>query len=70
MGKGATPGLRARHTLWVENRRNCERLRATCLKLRCEEDPTTVIRELVDLAQEASGTTLQPGPFPPKPRKG
>jgi hypothetical protein len=40
------------------------------LKLRYDEDPMTVVCELVDLAQEASGTNLQPGPFPPKPRKG
>ena len=57
-------------TSWMEDRRNYDRLRANFLKLRYEEDPTTVIRELVDLAQEASGTSLQPGPFPPKPRKG
>jgi processive 1,2-diacylglycerol beta-glucosyltransferase len=44
--------------------------RENFLKLRYEEDPTLVVRELVDLAQEASGTNLQPGPFPPKPRKG
>jgi len=55
---------------WMENRRNYDRLRANFLKLRYEEDPTLVVRELVDLAQEASGTDLQPGPFPPKPRKG
>jgi processive 1,2-diacylglycerol beta-glucosyltransferase len=55
---------------WMENRRNYDRLRANFLKLRYDEDPTTVVRELVDLAQEASGTTLQAGPFPPKPRKG
>jgi processive 1,2-diacylglycerol beta-glucosyltransferase len=55
---------------WMENRGNYDRLRANFLKLRYEEDPTLVIRELVDLAQEASGTDLRPGPFPPKPRKG
>jgi processive 1,2-diacylglycerol beta-glucosyltransferase len=55
---------------WMGDRDNYERLRANFLKLRYEEDPTTVIRELVDLAQEASGTHLQAGPFPPKPRKG
>jgi len=56
-------------TSWMETPRSYDRLRANFLKLRYEEDPTLVIRELVDLAQEASGTTLQPGPFPPKPRK-
>ena len=55
---------------WMENRRSYDRLRANFLKLRYDEDPTLVVRELVDLAQEASGTALAPGPFPPKPRKG
>jgi processive 1,2-diacylglycerol beta-glucosyltransferase len=54
---------------WMENPRAYDRLRANFLKLRYEEDPTLVVRELVDLAQQASGTTLQAGPFPPKPRK-
>jgi processive 1,2-diacylglycerol beta-glucosyltransferase len=54
---------------WMENRGSYERLRENFLKLRYEEDPTVVIQELVDLAQEASGTKLLPGPFPPKPRK-
>ncbi len=55
---------------WMKNRRHYDRLRENFLELRYEEDPTTVIRELVDLAQEASSTGLKPGPFPPKPRKG
>ncbi len=55
---------------WMENHRAYDRLRANFLKLRYEEDTTLVVRELVDLAQEASGTDLQPGPFPPRPRKG
>jgi processive 1,2-diacylglycerol beta-glucosyltransferase len=55
---------------WVTDRRAYEQLRTNFHKLRYEEDPTTVIRELVDLAQEASRTSLRPGPFPPKPRKG
>lgn len=54
---------------WMANRRAYDRLRANYLKLRYEEDPTLVIKELVDLAQEVSGTAYQPGPFPPKPRK-
>ena len=53
----------------MENRRHYDRLRANFLKLRYEEDPTLVVRELVDLAQEASGTALKPGPFPLRPRK-
>ncbi len=54
---------------WMRDRSNYERLRANFLRLRYEEDPTVVVTELVDLAQEVSGTSLQPGPFPPKPRK-
>src|SRR3954464_13191523 len=54
---------------WMESHRNYDRLRANFLKLRYEEDPTTVVRELVDLAQEASRTNLRPGPFPAKLRK-
>ena len=54
---------------WMNNRGKYERLLANFLKLRYEEDPTVVVRELVDLAQEASGTALRPGPFPPRPRK-
>jgi processive 1,2-diacylglycerol beta-glucosyltransferase len=46
-----------------------EKYRSDFLKLRYEEDPTLVITELVNLAQEASRTAYQPGPFPPKPRK-
>lgn len=54
---------------WMANRRSYDRVRMNFLKLRYEEDPTMVITELVDLAQEASGTALRPGPFPPRPRK-
>jgi len=54
---------------WMADRGRYENLRANFLRLRYEEDPTLVFRELVDLAQEASGTALQPGPFPPKLRK-
>jgi len=56
-------------TSWMEDRRNYDRLRANFQKLRYEQDPTLVVRELVDLAQEASGTDLAPGPFPPRLRK-
>jgi len=54
---------------WMNHPASYERLRANFLKLRYEEDPITVVRELVDLAQEASRTDLVPGPFPPKPRR-
>ena len=55
---------------WMANRRNYDRLRANFLKLRYDEDTTLVVTELVNLAQEVAGTSLEPGPFPPKPRKG
>jgi processive 1,2-diacylglycerol beta-glucosyltransferase len=55
---------------WMANPRSYDKLRTNFLKLRYEEDPTLVVRELVDLAQEVSGTALQAGPFPAKPRKG
>jgi processive 1,2-diacylglycerol beta-glucosyltransferase len=54
---------------WMADRRRYAQLRESFMKLRYEEDPTIVVQELVDLAQEVSGTSLQPGPFPPKPRK-
>lgn len=54
---------------WMGDRREYKRMRADFLKLRYEENPIVVIEELVDLAQEVSGTRLKPGPFPPKPRK-
>jgi processive 1,2-diacylglycerol beta-glucosyltransferase len=53
---------------WLADRARYDRFRDNFLKLRYEEDPTLVITELVNLAQEASGTHYQPGPFPPKPR--
>jgi processive 1,2-diacylglycerol beta-glucosyltransferase len=55
---------------WMESRAVYERYRDEFLKLRYEEDPTVVITELVDLAQEVAHTNYQPGPFPPKPRSG
>lgn len=54
---------------WMTDRSNYDIRRNKFLKLRYEEDPTVVIRELVDLAQEVSGTALEPGPFPPKSRR-
>jgi processive 1,2-diacylglycerol beta-glucosyltransferase len=44
------------------------KLRENFLGLRYEEEPTIVVRELVELAQEAAGTTLTPRAFPP-PRR-
>ena len=54
---------------WLATPSNYEHFHDDFLKLRYDEDPTLVITELVDLAQEASHTAYQPGPFPPKPRK-
>jgi processive 1,2-diacylglycerol beta-glucosyltransferase len=54
---------------WMQDRRRYAVLRENFLKLRYEENPVLVIEELVNLAQEASGTKLQPGVFPPKPRR-
>lgn len=54
---------------WMADRRSYEALRARFLALRYEENPTVLIEELVNLAQEAAGSKLKPRPFPPKPRK-
>ncbi|MDB6114779.1 MAG: ugtP 1 [Lacunisphaera sp.] len=54
---------------WMKDRRAYGQLRDNFLKLRYEENPTVVVQELVDLAQEVSDTKLQPGPFPPRPRR-
>ncbi len=51
---------------WMDDRRSYERLRRRFLDLRYEENPTHVIEELVDLAQEVSGTHLRARPFPPQ----
>lgn len=48
---------------WMADRSDYERTRQNFLSLRYDEDPTLVIRELVDLAQEAAGTQLQPRSF-------
>lgn len=53
---------------WLDSRAAYDRYREEFLKLRYEEDPTLVITELVNLAQEVSRTQYEPGPFPPKPR--
>ena len=54
---------------WMSYPPTYESLRARFLQLRYDENPTVVIQELVDLAQEASGTKLKPGAFPPKVRQ-
>jgi processive 1,2-diacylglycerol beta-glucosyltransferase len=54
---------------WLADPAAYRTLRENFLKLRYEEDPTVIITELVDLAQEVAHTSLQPGPFPPRPRR-
>ena len=54
---------------WLADRSRYERFRNDFLKLRYEEDPTLVINELVDLAQEVAHTNLRPGPFPCSPTR-
>jgi processive 1,2-diacylglycerol beta-glucosyltransferase len=51
---------------WMADRSVYAYLRNNFLKLRYEENPTVLITELVDLAQEAAGTSIKPGLFPPK----
>ncbi len=51
---------------WMADEQAYLSYRNAFLRLRYEEDPTQVIRELVDLAQEASGTEFKPADFPPK----
>jgi len=54
---------------WMTERGAYDAYRKRYLSLRYEERPATIIEELVNLAQEASGTDIKPGEFPPKPRK-
>ncbi|HVZ65761.1 MAG TPA: glycosyltransferase [Lacunisphaera sp.] len=54
---------------WMTDRTRYDQLRERFLRLRYEENPTVLIEEMVNLAQEVSGTALKPGAFPPKPRK-
>jgi processive 1,2-diacylglycerol beta-glucosyltransferase len=55
---------------WMEQPETYRALRERFLALRYDEDPTVVVTELVELAQQASGTQLTPRPFPPPQRKG
>ncbi len=54
---------------WLEHPSNYDQFHDDFLGLRYEEDPTLVVTELVDLAQQVSSTSYRSGPFPPKPRK-
>ncbi|MDQ5978828.1 MAG: processive 1,2-diacylglycerol beta-glucosyltransferase [Verrucomicrobiota bacterium] len=53
---------------WLVHPLGYEKYRDDFRRLRYEEDPTLVITELVNLAQEVSHTDYRPGPFPAKPR--
>jgi processive 1,2-diacylglycerol beta-glucosyltransferase len=50
---------------WMTKYATYRRLRDDFLKLRYEEDPTIVIRELVELGNEVAGVDLLCAPFPP-----
>lgn len=54
---------------WMKDRRRYTMLREKFQKLRYDENPVIVIEELVNLAQEVSGTDLQPGAFPSRQRR-
>jgi processive 1,2-diacylglycerol beta-glucosyltransferase len=51
---------------WMADPHAYRRVRENFLKLRYEEDPTILIRELVGLANEVAGATLESRPFPPE----
>jgi processive 1,2-diacylglycerol beta-glucosyltransferase len=63
IGNGADFGDIVRR--WMTQPEAYAQLRQKFLKLRYEEDPTTVIHELVDLGAAAAGVSLTPRPFPP-----
>src|SRR4051812_9476906 len=52
---------------WMADPSSYTRVRENFLKLRYEEDPTILIDELVNLANEVVGTKLRREPFPPAP---
>lgn len=52
---------------WMGSARYHPELRQTFRALRYEEDPTTVVTELVDLAASAAAVNLRPRSFPPNP---
>ncbi len=54
---------------WMRDRRVYDQLRKNFLGLRYQDTGTIVIKELVDLAQEVSGTDLEPREFPPPRRR-
>lgn len=54
---------------WMEQPRSYREIRRRFLDLRYDENPTTVIEELVDLGSEAAQVRLRPRAFPPEPRR-
>lgn len=54
---------------WMASPKDYRELRERFLALRYDENPTTVIEELVDLGAKAARTKLTPRAFPPKSRK-
>ncbi|MBI2513745.1 MAG: glycosyltransferase [Opitutae bacterium] len=54
---------------WMEKPQRYRALRERFLALRYDENPTTVVAELVDLGAEAAGVKLTPRAFPPSQRK-
>ncbi len=50
---------------WLADRASYDRLRENFCRLRCEEDPTTLIDELVGLAQAAAGVKVSRLPLEP-----
>ena len=63
IGNGADFGDIVRR--WMTQPETYRRMRDNFLQIRYEEDPTIVIRELVDLGAAAAGVNLVPRPFPP-----
>lgn len=55
---------------WMAEPDAYTQLRERFFALRYEENPTTVIEELVDLGASAAGVKLNPRSFPPAQRKG
>jgi len=54
---------------WMAHPKSYRELRERFISLRYDEDPTTVIEELVALGSAAAGAKLKPREFPPKVRQ-
>ena len=55
---------------WMADPSSYARVRENFLKLRYEEDPTVIVDELVNLANEVAGARLKRRPFPPDKPNG